>query len=108
MLEAIVVLVLCPSKNLKTQIIKEYVRREVSRNRFKIMPVRGSGKTVNKDAEKRKEEILRRIQASRPLVLDEDIEISDDENDEKCRQESLQVCTNLFRNISITMYISIH
>lgn len=54
------------------------------------MPVRGSGKTVNKDAEKRKEEILRRIQASRPLVLDEDIEISDDENDEKCRQESLQ------------------
>ena len=60
------------------------------------MPVRGSGKTVNKDAEKRKEEILRRIQASRPLVLDEDIEISDDENDEKCRQESLQVCTNLF------------
>ena len=46
------------------------------------MPVRGSGKTVNKDAEKRKEEILRRIQASRPLVLDEDIEISDDENDE--------------------------
>lgn len=60
------------------------------------MPVRGSGKTINKDAEKRKEEILRRIQASRPLVLDEDIEISDDENDEKCRQESIQVYTNFF------------
>ena len=52
------------------------------------MPVRGSGKTVNKDAEKRKEEILRRIQASRPLVLDEDIEISDDENDEKAERWS--------------------
>jgi len=61
------------------------------------MPVRGSGQTTNKDAEKRKEEVLRRIQASRPVVLNEDYELSDDENDEKCRQESLQEYKRMIR-----------
>ena len=61
------------------------------------MPVRGSGQTTNKDAEKRKEEVLRRIQASRPVVLSEDYELSDDENEEKCRQESLQEYKRMIR-----------
>ena len=61
------------------------------------MPVRGSGQTTNKDAEKRKEEVLRRIQASRPVVLSEDFELSDDENEEKCRQESLQEYKRMIR-----------
>ena len=61
------------------------------------MPVRGSGQTTNKEAEKRKEEVLRRIQASRPVVLSEDFELSDDENEEKCRQESLQEYKRMIR-----------
>jgi len=62
------------------------------------MPVRGSsGQATNRNAEKRKEEILRRIQASRPVVVDEDLALSDDENDEKCRQESLQEYKRMIR-----------
>ena len=54
------------------------------------MPVRGSGNVVSQDTEQRKADILRRIQASKPICTAEDLEVSDDENDEKCRQESLR------------------